>query len=1108
MKRALVALCLIVSIPVVFAGVGQAQSEEGEKAEAAPENAAEIKWVDVEKLSDAELKSELALIRGELVDLNRRLAELAGPAREEQRNVVKARITSLERRAADITKEIERREHEMVAEGIEQIKAKYSAEIKALVEKQVQAREKAIRKFEALLAERGESPLAPDILLRLAQLYFEKANDEYLDRMEEYEKLEEQLLSEGVDVEMPPMPQRDYSKSIEIYREIVEEYPDYEHADGAAYLLAYCLAEQGDEEGAKVIYERLLQNYPDSPYVPEAHVRMGEYYFNRNQYEKATEQYQLVLSYPVSSFYDKALYKLGWSYYLLNRYDEAVSYFTKVIDFYEEGRGRRAIRGEDLKAESMTYMAICFAEKHSFGGGEQEAASYFAEIGKRPWEREILVRIGDVYFESASYYGARSAYMTALERFPLNPDNPAVWMKIVECYEREGDYDLAIDERERFAEKFGPGTAWWNANKDDPDAIKSSTEMVANALYAAATFHHELAQQEQDEGQRIALYLRAAKDYEKFLQYFPDHTNSYNARFQVAESYYFARRYSNAARHYEVVVKDEEGKYFRDAAYSLVRSYDNLVESTGGLPGSGQAMYIPKQRAELKPEAEKLIWACGFYIEHFPDDPKNPDLMFKMGEIYLRYGQLDEARKVFDDLINRYPSAPATKVAANRMIESYKVEGREDMVALYGQKVLELGTVVQSEEERARLESVIQGAVFLEGRRLQEKGDYATAVDKYLEAARRYPNQEHAPKALHNAAVLTENQLKNLYRANDIYTELVRRYPDSENAQVDLFHAAYNYERLAEFEKAAETYLDYYRLYPDTEQAMHALFNAAVIYEALGRSSQAIKLYGDYVNKYRGQPDAPLIEAKRCKIFKGLSMYDEYSRCINGYIKSFKGRGEMIWAYLELGKLAERSGKTKAAEKRYSQAVAIYHASRKQGAVLSVEEVKAAAEAAFELAEPKYRRYDMVKFTLPQSKMKRQIEQKAKLWKELTQAYEGIVKMGDLEWGVAALYKLGMINKHFAEALFNAPVPPGMSKEDEDAYRFVLEEQAFPIEDRAVKAFKACVQKAQEKRFWSQWVEKSYRALMDYGEDVEDMHYLRLRSISSGLPLLVEGGGS
>jgi len=1110
MRRAAVALVSIVLIFLLPSGIALAKSGGGDESDSSKEGegAASVSWEDVKKLSDEKLKAELAAIKEELIELNRRLAELSGPAHEEQRNVVKAKITSLERRAADIAKELERRKRERIAKGIEQIKAKYRAQIEALVKKQAQARRKAIRKFEQLLAERGESPLAPDILLRLAQLYFEQANDEYLERMAEYEKLEEQLMEEGGDVELPPMPRRDYSKSIEIYRKILERYPNYEHADGAAYLLAYCLAEQGDEDSAKTIYEQLIEKYPDSPYVPEAHVRLGEHYFNRNQYDRAIEQYELVLNYPVSSFYDKALYKLGWSYYLLNRYDEAISYFTKVIDFYEEGRGRRAVRGEDLKAESMTYIAICFAEKHPFGGGEQEAAEYFASIGSRPWEREILVRIGDVYFESASYFGARSAYNAALERFPLHPDNPAVWKKIVECYEREGDYDLAIEERERFAERFGPGTEWWNANKDDPDAIRASTEMVANALYAAATFHHELAQQEQDEGRRVALYLRAAKDYERFLQYFPDHASSYNARFQVAECYYFARRYSKAARHYEMVIKDPNGKYFQDAAYSLVRSYDNLVETTGGLPGAGLPIYIPEQRSELKPEAQKLVQACRFYIDHFPDDPKNPDLMFKMGEIYLRYGHLEEARKVFDELIERYPAAPAAKVAANRIIESYKVEGREDMVALYGQKVLELGTLVKSPEERAKLESIIQGAVFLEGRKLQEKGEYAAAVDKYLEAARRYPKQEHAPKALHNAAVLTENQLKDLYRANDIYLELIRRYPDSENAKVDLFHAAYNYERLAEFELAAKTYLDYYRLYPESEQAMHALFNAALLYEAMGNRTQAIKLYGDYVRRYSGQPDAPLIEAKRCRMIGELQMYDEYSRCLNGYIRSFKGRGEMIWAYVELAKLAEKLGRTRDAEKRYAQAVAVYRASRKQGIPISAGEIKSAAEAAFALAEPKYRRYEAIQFTLPQSKMKRQIERKAKLWKELTQSYQDIVRMGDLEWGIAALYRLGMINKLFADALFNAPVPPGMTKEEEDAYRFVLEEQAFPIEDRAVKAFKACVQKAQEKRFWNRWVEKSYKALVEYGEKVDDLHYIRLESLSSGLPLFVEEGGS
>lgn len=1101
MRRALIFVFLI-----LFSIEKSLIAQEGASQTTPPKY--ETQFVDVKKLSDEQLKEELNKIQQELVELNRRLAELAGPAHEEQRNVIKGRIASLEKRLGEINREIERRKQKIEEQAIEQIKDKYREQIEKLQKERTEARDKAIGKFELLLSQQGESPLAADILLRLAQLYFEKENDEYLLREEEYDKLVEKLMTEGKDVKLPPAPRRNYSKSVELYRKIVNQYPDYDLADGAVYLLAYCLAEQGDEEEAKKMYEYLIEKYPKSPYVPEAHVRLGEYYFFKSQYEKAIEEYNFVLNYPVSTFYDKALYKLGWSYYLLSRYDEAINFFAQVIDFYEEGRGQRALRGEDLKAESMTYMAICFAEKHPFGGGEAEALEYFKKLGERSWERDIMVRIGDVYLERASFDGARDAYTAALTRYPTDPDNPSVWMKIVECYEKEGDYDLAIAEREKFADKFGPGTSWWEANRGNPDAINSATEMVANALYAAATFHHELAQREQNSQKQKELYIRAAKDYEKFLQYFPDHVNSYNARFQVAESYYFANDYQNAAKHYEEIIKDEKGKYFQDSAYGLLISYDRLVEQAGGLPGKGEELYIPKQRSEMPPEARKLVWASDFFVQHFPNDPRIPAIMSKAGEVYLRYGHLDEARKVFDELMTRYPATEDAKVAANRIIESYKVEGREDMVAVYGRKILELGTIAQTKEEKAKLESIIQGAVFLEAKKLQDSGDYANAINKYLEAARKYPQQEHAPKALHNAAVLAESQLKDFYRANEIYLELIQRYPDSENAKVDLFHVAYNYEQLAEFELAAKTYLDYYRTYPNSEQAQNALFNAAFLNEMLGQTSRAVELYKEYVDKYKNQPDAPIVEAKRCKMLGQLQMYDAYAKCLDGYINAFRGRGEVIWAYLELGNVAEKLGKSQEAEKRFAQAQAIYNASKKQGINISVEEVKAAAEAMFKLADYKYRQYEAIKFTLPQSKMKRQIEDKARLWKELSMTYEDIVRTGDIEWGLAALYKLGQINKHFAEALFNAPIPEGMTQEEIDAYKFVLEEQAFPIEDRAVKAFQACVNKATEKRIWNQWVELAYKALVEYGQKPVEKKYLEIKSLSFGLPLAIEGGGS
>ncbi len=75
---------------------------------------------------------------------------------------------------------------------------------------------------------------------------------------------------------------------------------------------------------ARKVYDKLLKNYPNSKYVPEAHLAFADYFFEGRKYANAeSSRYQMVLKFPKSSAYWYAKYKMGWIHLNLQRFQLA-----------------------------------------------------------------------------------------------------------------------------------------------------------------------------------------------------------------------------------------------------------------------------------------------------------------------------------------------------------------------------------------------------------------------------------------------------------------------------------------------------------------------------------------------------------------------------------------------------------------------------------------------------------------------------------------------------------------------------------------------------------------------------------------------------------------
>jgi cellulose synthase operon protein C len=317
----------------------------------------------------------------------------------------------------------------------------------------------------------------PDVIFRLAELYFEKSNDEYLQATDQFEK-DRDAFERGEATVVPTPPKQDYSQTIELHRKLIREFPRYRLVDGAYYLLGFCLAEMGeidrgnqaylslvcanehrppltDAEVAPTaapepavpatkgqrkgkdlvtasglptkpkfdtnVYQTCKPLLPKSRFNPEAWVRIGEYHFDENQLGQAIAAYQMVLSFGVkdNAYFDEALYKQAWTYYRADRFIDAIKHFDELVVFSDQEFQKTGKYGSEMRPEAIQYLAISFAEEDWDGDTQPDPETGLQRVDKFYAGRDKEKHVYEVYRRLADIYFDTTKYSESVKVYKL-----------------------------------------------------------------------------------------------------------------------------------------------------------------------------------------------------------------------------------------------------------------------------------------------------------------------------------------------------------------------------------------------------------------------------------------------------------------------------------------------------------------------------------------------------------------------------------------------------------------------------------------------------------------------------------------------------------------
>jgi TolA-binding protein len=961
-------------------------------------------------------------------------------------------------------------------------------------------RDSAILRFEEFLSRYPDDPqFTPDAMFRLAELYYEKANDDFRLASEGYRYEAKVAMAEGRDP--PPEPMKSYAPSIALYQRLITGFPDYRFTHGIYYLLAYCLGEMGQGQEAQTAYQTLIERYPDSAFVPEAWVRLGDWHFDEvaaDSLPRSAQAFSKMYAFPEHPLFSRAIYKLGWTYYRMDDFQNAVESFTRLLDHYVAlARTTGEKPSGDVWPEAIQYTAISFADER--WGGVKKAREFYAALGGRSYEPEVFARLGEVYFEETKFAQAVEAFKVVLERDPLSPDAPKIQSRIVLAWSRDRRFDQEAAERQALVKAFAEGTPWWEANKGDPDLVAQVRDLSEKSLLRAAGFHHAQAQQYKAEGKleaAVAEYRVAADAYGDYLARFPHSKQAHELQYNHADCLYNALEFERAARTYAFVRDDPaDDKFQAEAALSAVISWEGEVtrqERAGQLPVRKVLLSTDRRdRDEIKAEPvpgvyQDLVRDSDTFLARLPGHEKAATIAYKAGEVFYKYGDFDEARCRFEEVVGRWPASEVAQFSANLIIESYLTMKDWKLVEEASARLQSLD-VGRNASLNATLQKFKLGGRFNRAMQAMDAKQYEDAAQLFIALVQEDPGHEFADKALYNAASCYEGA-RRFESALRMYERISAEYPSSALADEALFRVGFNAENTYDFEKAVDRYQQLVDKYQTSKHRKDALYNAARALENLQRYDAAAAAFAKYAKAYPDAEDAARTQFHAALVYEKTQDWRKEAAALQEFNKRFARTKEhelLVQSQLKIALAQKELKDEKAARAGYAATVAEF-ATRGLKPETSVRAAAAAAEARFRLAEVEFEKYDAI--TLPATtdpkKLKKALEAKFAEAKRVAPLYDEVGKYKRPDWILAAFYRKAFLLERLAQTIYEAPIPPEYKKAGMEeflaAYQDGLAQFAQPYEDRAVAVYVEAIEAARKLHVKNEWTKKIGESLARY----------------------------
>lgn len=888
----------------------------------------------------------------------------------------------------------------------------------------------ALAQIQKLLKKYKGTPLEPEMLLRLAELYMRRARSE---RFFEVHRNSDQVATFVPQLVKEASEASEIRKAISIYKQIQEKFPNFRSMDLVIFNSAFAYQQLGEDKAAEQNYLRIVREHNYSPLVPDSYLAIGEINFNRRNFSLALENFRAIRKYPNARVYPYGLYKAAWSFYNLQDAGSGMKQLEEVVKY---GRDMAKNQGDarlDLRKEALGDLALFFGDVYASG----KAVDYFKSQSQELDAAPYILKLVDLYKRHSRFQDIETVLKDFLAKMPKSESTASVHEELVWNYERMRYRPQAVAHLAVFDAYCAkePAPVVPNQKKGEPPAQHPCKAKITDTSKKLAMKWHALWKKQGGDDELAAsteksyrLYLKNALTSEAELP---------QVRYAFAELIFARGQYREASENYAIVetyqkTQKVDPKIAQDAAYAAVVSLEKAV-------GSSKWNDVDEKRFQTLSDG---------YINRFPNAPYVLDLRFKRAFIAYEKERYDEAapqlKKIgWTPLPANAPGSDKVQKAQDLYLDILNV--KKDYTALKdaAQSLLKKGT---ESGRTAQVEKIYREAYFAEIQQMEEKGEVLVSIEAYKKFALENTTSDLASKAWWNASQLQFRIGDAEGGANTCY-QMHKLFPKSTNGRDCLSRAAQTFEAMGRLDSAARVLLNLAEV--ETEKADKWREVAADFFALSGGQSRAITMYMKLAENKKPDVQVPLfgkaaevardagdrktletIEAK----YSQMGIEPHSSRLLVEQAEEALAKGDWTKAFNTSKRIIARDSLPKdlLARARIVQAQVLEDEYRKQSVKARVEKIGIVLAIKTEKLE------------------------------KAQKAYQSAIRYGDSEQSVRALRRLAGLYLDYASTVRTMSLPGEVSAADQAAFKGEIEQLSIPMEDKGIEAMAQALEAAKK----------------------------------------------
>ncbi len=537
---------------------------------------------------------------------------------------------------------------------------------------------------------------------------------------------------------------------------------------------------------------------------------------------------------------------------------------------------------------------------------------------------------------------------------------------------------------------------------------------------------------------------------------FPKNPDEVDVAYQAAVIYFDKNRFIDATRRFgDIIMKYPEEKRSQEAAdlsmsvleekeewlelntlarqfkanVKLAKAGTEFTKRVGTIVEGSQYKYVDEVVYKKEKDPKKAAKLFLAFVQEFPKSDNADRGLTYAFEISREANELDKAVEIGERILKEYPATIfdlRVKYGLGKLYEQLanfekSAATYEEFVATYdlaaGEKAVGFANIrdlVKKEKEQAAKELKAN------------KGKLPPGAKPPVTTVELRAIKEEAKKKEREAQITACADKKDNWVQNAVY------------------NAGFWYEGVGKFDKAIAAYNRYSVRFKDEKDVPRIVFNIGLVLEKDNKTTDALKHYDAFLASY--QKDARVADTLRLDVrYRQFLMHKQ----LKNAAEVDKLAKELVAAFPKL----------KDDEKKNDRAMLAF------------------AHAKFHLLEPQWNAYLALKFDYKNFNRSAIVQfsktdrpKKEKALAEVEKAYTDVLTVGNPEYGIAALTRIGMAYGDFATNIAGIPDPVGFDEDQAAMFRGELENRyVFPVEEKAMEALEKALVKSYELSIYNEW---------------------------------------